>query len=91
MLLTKPSSIVSALDIGTKMPTLILEDNKGCRDMIKADRVTTNSKHTGVPFQYMYNLHCRGILLRLQCSTKLMFAYTLTKQETGPKHEQGRN
>lgn len=57
VLLTKPSPIVSALDVGIKMPTLIFEHNEGCRDMIKDQRVTTNLDHIGVPFQYMHNLH----------------------------------
>ena len=91
MLLYNPSPIHSAINQNLKMPSPIFEDNKGCRDMLQAQRVTSNLKHMEIPFQYMHGLHFCGTLTCLPCGTKLMFADTLTKQETGPKHAQGRN
>lgn len=90
-LLYKPSPVYQALNQHTKMPTPIYEDNKGCRDMLAAQRVTANLKHVEIPFQFIHGLHFTGSLTCLPCGTKLMFADTLTKQETGPKHAQGRN
>ena len=91
MLLPSPSPVSSAFGQNINMPSPIFEDNKGCRDMLKAQRVTSNLKHMEIPFQYMHNLHFVGSLTCLPCGTKVMFANTLTKQETGPKHIQGRN
>ena len=59
--------------------------------MINVQRVTTNLKHVDLPFEFMHGLHYEGTLKCLPCGSKLMFADPLTKQETGPKHEQGRN
>ena len=91
VLLQSPSPMLSAINQNLKMPSPIFEDNKGCRDMLQAQRVTSNLKHLGIPFQYMHGLHFYGTLTCLPCGSKLMFADTLTKQETGPKHAQGRN
>ena len=38
----------------------------------------------------MHQLHYEGVLVCLPCSSPMMFADPLTKQETGPKHLQGR-
>ena len=91
LLFRTPSPISTALTAGLEMPTPIYEDNKGCRDMIEANRVTSNLRHVEISFTYMHELHSEGVVTCLHCGSKLMFADTMTKQETGPKHTQGRN
>ena len=56
-LLYKPTPVYQSLNQNTKMPTPIYEDSKGCRDMLKAQRVTANLKHLEIPFQFMHGLH----------------------------------
>ena len=91
ILFQTPSPISTALSAGLDIPSPIYEDNKGCRDMIEANKVTSNLRHVEIPFTYMHELHTEGVVTCLPCGSKLMFADTLTKQETGPKHTQGRN
>ena len=91
LLLPEPSPVATALSTNFNMPSPVYEDNKGTRDMIEAGCATSNLKHIDLPLQYMHELHSEGILMCLPCSSPMMFADPLTKQETGPKHLQGRD
>lgn len=80
------SPILANFDANYNSPTPIFEDNKGTRDMLQAQQVTSNLKHMDIPLRYVHEEHENGALLCLPCSSENMFADTLTKQETGPKH-----
>ena len=79
-----PTPILSALETNTKFPTPIYEDNKGTRDMLQAQKVTTNLKHMDLPIGYLHNKIIMGSFYCKPCSGKVIFADFLTKQETGP-------
>ena len=85
-----PTPIVSALENNYNSPTPIFEDNKGTRDMIHANKITSNLKHIDLPLKYVHQLNEAGTLICLPCDSQNMFADTFTKQETGPKHLQAR-
>ena len=89
--LLSASPIMGNFQANYNTPTPIFEDNKGTRDMLKAQQVTTNLKHVEVPLTYLHEQHEISAITCLPCSSENMFADTLTKQETGPKHLQARN
>ena len=72
-------------------PTPIFEDNKGTRDMLNAEQITTNLKHIDVPLRYVHEQHEYSAITCLPCGSKNMFADTMTKQETGTKHIHARD
>ena len=54
--------------------------------MFKSGRVTSNLKHIDLPLQYMHDIHERGILQCVPCSTHVQWADTFTKQASGALH-----
>ena len=78
-------------EINFNSPTPIFEDNKGTRDMLAAQQVTSNLKHMDVPLRYVHEQHENQAITCLPCPSQNMFADTMTKQETGTKHIQARN
>ena len=72
-------------------PTPIFEDNKGTRDMLDAQQTTSNLRHMDVPLKFVHEQHENSVIYCLPCKSEHMFADTMTKQETGPKHIQARN
>ena len=72
-------------------PTPIFEDNKGTRDMLNTNQLTSGLKHMDVPITYVHEQHEISAITCLPCKSEHMFADTMTKQETGPKHIQARD
>ena len=84
--LRNASPIIPSFELNLKSPTPIFEDNKGTRDMLNAEQLTSNLKHMDVPLGYVHEQHEQGVITCLPCRSENMFADTMTKQETGPKH-----
>ena len=80
------SPIFNNFKSAVAQPTTIFEDNKGTVDMIRAERVTSNLKHIDIPLSYIHQQNQNGSITCEQCPSHHMWADTLTKQETGPKH-----
>ena len=89
--LREATPILTNFETNYNRPTPIFEDNKGTRDMLAAQQVTSNLKHIDIPLRYVHEEHEYGGLVCLPCSSENMFADSLTKQETGPKHILARN
>ena len=85
------SPILASFVTNFNSPTPIFEDNKGTRDMLDAQQTTSNLKHLDVPLTYVHEQHENSVILCLPCKSEHMFADTMTKQETGPKHLQARD
>lgn len=83
--------ILPNFEVNFNSPTPIFEDNKGTRDMFAAQQVTSNLKHIEIPLSYVHEQHENQAITCLPCSSKNMFADTMTKQETGTKHIAARN
>ena len=84
--LREASPVLTNFEANYNSPTPIFEDNKGTRDMLEAQHVTSNFKHMDIPLRYVHEEHEYGDLVCLPCSSENMFVDTITKQETGPKH-----
>ena len=69
-----------------KKPTTVFENNSGTSMMFNSGWVTSNLKHLDLPLQYMHDIHERGILQCVPCSTNVQWADTFTKQAPGPLH-----
>ena len=82
MSIKDPSPILSALENNYNSATPIFEDNKGTRDLIDANKVTSNLKHIDLPLKYVHELNECGTLTCMPCASQNMFADTFTKQET---------
>lgn len=89
--LQSASPIMGNFQANYNSPTPIFEGNKGTLNMLQAQQVTTNLKHIEVPLTYVHEQHEISTITCLPCSSANMFADTMTKQETGPKHLQARN
>jgi hypothetical protein len=86
LLLHKPTPLLTTLTTAHTQPTTVFEDNSGTSMMFNSGRVTSNLKHVDLPLQYMHDIHERGILQCIQCSTHVQWADTFTKQAPGPLH-----
>ena len=86
LLIKNPTPLLSALQECYTEPTQVYEDNQGGAQMFQSGRVTSNLKHIDLPLQYMHDIHERGILKCIPCSTHVQWADTFTKQAPGPLH-----